>query len=62
MRKKKAKPPTEAAPVASYKHKDKRAHIPTQEESVKLPSREKQPVKKKYYYDPSLEPQLLIYA
>jgi adenine-specific DNA-methyltransferase len=58
-RKKRTKAPTEAAPVASYKHKDKRAHIPTQEESVKLPSREKQPVKKKYDYDPSLEPQLV---
>jgi adenine-specific DNA-methyltransferase len=59
MPKKKTKAPTEAAPVASYKHKDKRAHIPTQEESVKLPSRDKQPVKKKYDYDPSLEPQLV---
>ncbi|MGB8658307.1 MAG: site-specific DNA-methyltransferase [Candidatus Zixiibacteriota bacterium] len=59
MPKKRTKPPSEAAPVASYKHKDKRARIPTQEESVKLPSREKQPVKKKYDYDPSLEPQLI---
>jgi len=59
MPRKRTKAPTEAAPVASYKHKDKRARIPTQEESVKLPSREKQPVKKKYDYDPSLEPQLV---
>jgi adenine-specific DNA-methyltransferase len=58
-RKSRTKPPSEAAPVASYKHKDKRARIPTQEESLKLPSREKQPVKKKYDYDPSLEPQLI---
>lgn len=60
MPKKKIKPRTvEAAAVTSYKHKDKRAHIPTQEESVKLSHREKQPVKKKYDYDPSLDPQLV---
>lgn len=51
--------PTTAAPVKSYKHNSKRAHIPTQEESVKLSAREKQPVKKKYDYDPSLDPQLV---
>ncbi len=57
---KKATQPTEAAPVTSYKHnREKRAHIPTQEESVKLPAREKQPVKKRYDYDPSLDPQLV---
>lgn len=50
---------TDAAAVASYKHKDKRKRIPTQEESVKLPVREKQPVKKRYDYDPSLDPQLV---
>lgn len=49
----------EAAAVTSYKHKDKRAHIPTQEESVRLSHRDKQPVKKKYDYDPSLDPQLV---
>ncbi len=49
----------EAAAVTSYKHKDKRSRIPTQEESVKLSHREKQPVKKKYEYDPSLDPQLV---
>jgi adenine-specific DNA-methyltransferase len=57
--KKKDSTPTEAAPVASYKHKDKRKRIPTQEESVKLSPREKQPVKKRYAYDPSLDPQLI---
>ena len=50
--------PTVAAPVKSYKHRAKRAHIPTQEESVKLSHREKQPVKKRYDYDPSFDPQL----
>ncbi len=50
---------TDAAAVASYKHKDKRKRIPTQEESVKLSAREKQPVKKRYDYDPSLDPQLI---
>lgn len=59
MRKKKIQAPTDAAPVASYKHEDKRVRIPTQEESVKLSAREKQPVKKKYEYDPSLDPQLI---
>lgn len=59
MPKKRVKAPTEAAPVTSYKHQDKRAHIPTQEESIKLSAREKQPVKKKYDYDPSLDPQLI---
>ncbi len=58
-KKKKATPaPTTAAPVSSYKHDSKRARIPTQEESVKLSRREKQPVKKIYAYDPSLDPQL----
>src|SRR3989339_1198117 len=51
--------PTTAAPVKSYKHDAKRAHIPTQEESVKLSARDKQPIKKKYDYDPSLDPQLI---
>lgn len=51
--------PTEAAPVASYKHSNKRVRIPTQEESVKLSPRDKQPVKKRYDYDPSLDPQLV---
>lgn len=51
--------PVTAASVKSYKHKNKRARIPTQEESVKLSAREKQPVKKKYDYDPSLDPQLV---
>ncbi|HOW43513.1 MAG TPA: site-specific DNA-methyltransferase [Candidatus Omnitrophota bacterium] len=50
---------TDAAAVASYKHRDKRKRIPTQEESVKLSAREKQPVKKRYDYDPSLDPQLV---
>ncbi|MBU4154359.1 MAG: site-specific DNA-methyltransferase, partial [Proteobacteria bacterium] len=59
MPRKKIIVPTEAAPVKSYKHDGKRAHIPTQEESVKLSAREKQPVKKKYDYDPSLDPQLI---
>lgn len=59
MRRKKISPPTTAAPVKSYKHNSKRAHIPTQEESAKLSAREKQPVKKKYDYDPSLDPQLV---
>ena len=59
MRRKKITEPTTAAPVKSYKHDAKRARIPTQEESVKLSAREKQPVKKKYDYDPSLDPQLV---
>ncbi len=50
--------PTTAAPVTSYKHDATRKRIPTQEESVKLSRREKQPVKKTYAYDPSLDPQL----
>jgi adenine-specific DNA-methyltransferase len=50
---------TDAAAVVSYKHKDKRKRIPTQEESVKLSAREKQPIKKRYEYDPSLDPQLI---
>ncbi len=58
MRKKKIKQPTTAAPVKSYKHNSKRVRIPTQEESVKLSAREKQPVKKMYDYDPSIDPQL----
>ncbi|MBX3048837.1 MAG: site-specific DNA-methyltransferase [Anaerolineales bacterium] len=55
----KKKPVTTAAPVSSYKHETKRVRIPTQEESEKLPARQKQPVKKKYAYDPSLDPQLV---
>jgi len=58
MRRKKIIQPTTAAPVASYKHDSKRVRIPAQEESVKLSPRQKQPVKKKYDYDPSLDPQL----
>jgi adenine-specific DNA-methyltransferase len=56
---KKIQPPTEAAPVTSYKHDAKRMRIPTQEESVKLSARDKQPVKTRYSYDPSLDPQLV---
>lgn len=59
MPRKKIAPPTTAAPVASYKHDSKRLRIPTQEESVKLSAREKQPVKTRYAYDPSLDPQLV---
>ena len=59
MKKKKILQPTTAAPVTSYKHDGKRVRIPTQEESVKLSARDKQPVKKKYDYDPSLDPQLI---
>lgn len=59
MPRKKIIQPTTAAPVKSYKHDSKRVRIPTQEESVKLSAREKQPVKKKYDYDPSLDPQLV---
>lgn len=58
MARKKIIQPTTAAPVKSYKHDGKRVRIPTQEESVKLSARDKQPVKKKYDYDPSLDPQL----
>jgi len=57
-KKKTPKQVTTAAPVSSYKHDAKRKRIPTQEESVKLSRREKQPVKKTYAYDPSLDPQL----
>jgi len=59
MPRKKISQPTTAAPVKSYKHDGKRVRIPTQEESVKLSARDKQPVKKKYDYDPSLDPQLV---
>lgn len=55
----KNKPITTAAPVSSYKHDAKRVRIPTQEESEKLPARQKRPVKKTYAYDPSLDPQLI---
>lgn len=55
----KIKFPTTAAPVKSYKHEGKRVRIPTQEESVKLSARDKQPVKRKYDYDPSMDPQLV---
>jgi adenine-specific DNA-methyltransferase len=58
-RTKKTLQPTKAAPVVSYKHADKRVRIPTQEESSKLSARDKRPVKKKYDYDPSLDPQLM---
>lgn len=56
---KKINQPTTAAPVESYKHDQKRVRIPTQEESVKLSPREKQPIKTHYDYDPSLDPQLV---
>jgi adenine-specific DNA-methyltransferase len=59
MAKKRQTHPTEAAPVESYKHDATRVRIPTQEESVKLSGRDKQPVKKRYDYDPSLDPQLV---
>ena len=58
-RRRKIIPPTTAAPVKSYKHDGKRACIPTQEQSVRLSARDKQPVKKIYDYDPSLDPQLI---
>lgn len=58
MARKKISLPTTAAPVTSYKHTGKRVRIPTQEESVKLSPREKRPDKKKYAYDPSLDPRL----
>jgi adenine-specific DNA-methyltransferase len=59
MGRKKIKEITTAAPVASYKHEQKRVRIPTQEESQKLNARDKQPTRKKYDYDPSLDPQLV---
>ncbi len=59
MPKKKISQPTTAAPVKSYTHDAKRVRIPTQEESVKLSARDKQPVKTHYAYDPSLDPQLV---
>ncbi len=59
MPKRKIQTPTEAAPVTSYKHDAKRVRIPTQEESVKLSARDKQPVKTRYAYDPSIDPQLI---
>src|SRR3990167_879227 len=59
MARKKITQPTAAAPVKSYKHRSKRPRIPTQEESKNLSAREKQPVKKKYAHDPSLDPQLV---
>src|SRR3989344_968625 len=59
MARKKITQPTAAAPVKSYKHRSKRPRIPTQEESRNLSAREKQGGKKKYAYDPSLDPQLV---
>ena len=59
MRKKGHPQPTEAAPVKSYKHRSMRRRIPTQEQSAHLSPGEKRPVKKKYAYDPSLDPQLV---
>ncbi|MBU6321309.1 MAG: site-specific DNA-methyltransferase [Patescibacteria group bacterium] len=59
MARKKAEQLTTAASVKSYKHRATRSRIPTQEESKDLSPREKQPVKKKYAYDPSLDPQLV---
>jgi adenine-specific DNA-methyltransferase len=58
MARKASLPPTTAAPVESYKHTGKRVRIPTQEESVKLSPRDKRPEKKRYAYDPSLDPRL----
>lgn len=58
MARKKIALPTTAAPVESYKHTGKRVRIPTQEESVKLSPRDKRPEKKRYAYDPSLDPRL----
>lgn len=49
----------EAVNVTSIKHSDARKNIPTQEQSAKLSQRDKQPVKKKYEYDPSLDPTLM---
>lgn len=49
----------EAVNVTSIKHSDVRKNIPTQEQSSKLSQRDKQPVKKKYEYDPSLDPTLM---
>lgn len=56
---KKQQEPKEAAGVTSFKHTDVRKSIPTQEQSVKLSARDKQPTKKKYEYDPSLDPKLV---
>lgn len=58
-RRQKTKILTTAAPVDSYKHKDTRKRIPTQEESEKLSPKDKRPTKTKYQYDPSLDPQLV---
>lgn len=58
MARKKTVFPTTAAPVESYKHTGKRVRIPTQEESVKLSPRDKRPEKKRYAYDPSMNPRL----
>lgn len=57
-RKPKEKIPTTAASVDSYKHKDTRKRIPTQEQSEKLSPKDKRPTKTRYQYDPSLDPQL----
>ena len=59
MARKTTRYPTTAASVVSYAHDAKRVRIPTQEESVKLSARDKQPEKKRYDYDPSLDPQLI---
>ena len=49
----------EAVNVTSINHSDVRKNIPTQEQSAKLSQRDKQPGKKKYEYDPSLDPTLM---
>ena len=59
MAKKKIQAPTTAAPVDSYKHKDTRKRIPTQEESEKLSAKDKRATRTRYQYDPSLDPQLV---
>jgi adenine-specific DNA-methyltransferase len=59
MPRKKIAPTVSAASVTSYKHDETRKRIPTQEESAMLSAKERQPVKKSYQYDPSLDPQLV---
>ncbi|MGB8647803.1 MAG: site-specific DNA-methyltransferase, partial [Anaerolineae bacterium] len=56
---KSAHKPMSRAPVASLKHKDKRANIPTEELRRFVADEEKQPKAVLYPRDPSLDPQLV---
>src|SRR5947207_14453334 len=48
-----------AAPVETYRHKEKRANIPTEEPRDFVADQEKPPQAIRYPRDPSLDPQLV---